>query len=106
VTQAVLDEKGLVFVGLYLMSLLIIGWLANRSRRENSMRDYYLAGSSLGFFTLFFTLYATQYSGNTLLALPGKSYRNGLAGLGVMFAVMAVAVVSKNSDRTKIREIF
>ncbi len=75
------------------MSLLVIGWLANRSSHESSIKDYYLAGSSLGFLTLFFTLYATQYSGNTLLALPGKAYRSGFAGLGVMFAVMAVPVV-------------
>ena len=91
--QAILGGAGLAFVLAYLMSLLAIGWWANRSRLQNSVKDYYLAGSSLGFFTLFFTLYATQYSGNTLLALPGKAYRNGFAGLGVMFAVMGVAVV-------------
>ncbi|MFT4928623.1 MAG: Na+/proline symporter [Phenylobacterium sp.] len=91
--QSVFGETGLTIVFLYLGSLLIIGWLANRSRRDNSIKDFYLAGSSLGFTSLFFTLYATQYSGNTLLALPGKAYRTGLTSLGVMFAVMAVAMV-------------
>ena len=86
-------EQGLFIVFLYLGSLLVIGWLANRSRSDNSINDFYLAGGSLGFVALFFTMYATQYSGNTLLALPGKAYRTGLDALGVMFAVMAVAAV-------------
>ncbi|NQZ12545.1 MAG: hypothetical protein HRT35_35780, partial [Algicola sp.] len=91
--QSVFGETGLFIVVVYLASLLVIGWLANRSRTDNSLKDFYLAGSSLGFISLFFTLYATQYSGNTLLALPGKAYRSGFSSLGVMFAVMTVAVV-------------
>lgn len=91
--QSVFGEKGLIIVFLYLGALLIVGWLANRSRGDNSAKDFYLAGSSLGFVALFFTMYATQYSGNTLLALPGKAYRSGLTSLGVMFAVMAVPLV-------------
>lgn len=91
--QAVLSSTGLTVVLVYLASLLVIGWWANRSSVEASSKDFYLAGGSLGFVSLFFTLYATQYSGNTLLALPGKAYRTGFASLGVMFAVMAVAVV-------------
>jgi Na+/proline symporter len=93
-TQApLLGGAGLAAVLVYLCSLLLIGWYANRSSSDNSARDYYLAGSSLGFVSLFFTLYATQYSGNTLLAIPGKSYRNGFAGLAVMLAVMAIVLV-------------
>ncbi len=88
-----LSSTGLAAVLLYLCSLLVIGWYANRSSKEASARDYYLAGSSLGFVSLFFTLYATQYSGNTLLAIPGKSYRNGFEGLAVMLAVMAIVLV-------------
>ncbi len=88
-----LDTSGLVFLGVYLSSLLGIGWLANRARKENSLKDYYLAGSSLGSVSLFFTLYATQYSGNTLFAIPGNAYRNGFVGLNVAAAVMFVVVV-------------
>ncbi len=90
---ALLGGGGLAAVALYLCSLLLIGWFANRQRTDDSARDYYLAGGSLGVFSLFFTLYATQYSGNTLLALPGKSYRNGFEGLAIMFAVMAIVAV-------------
>ena len=90
---AVLDGLGLAAVLTYLASLLVIGWLANRSRGAAGARDFYLAGSSLGLVSLFFTLYATQYSGNTLLAAPGKAYRTGFDGLAIMFAVMGVVLV-------------
>lgn len=91
--ENLLDTSGLVFIGLYLASLLAIGWLANRARKENSLNDYYLAGSSLGSVSLFFTLYATQYSGNTLFAIPGNAYRNGFVGLNVAAAVMFIVIV-------------
>jgi Na+/proline symporter len=91
--SAVLDAWGLTLVLAYLASLLLIGWLANRARGESGARDFYLAGSSLGLVSLFFTLYATQYSGNTLLAAPGKAYRSGYDGLAIMLAVMGVVLV-------------
>ncbi len=91
--DTILGPTGIAFIGLYLASLLGIGWAANRSRKENSLKDYYLAGSSLGSISLFFTLYATQYSGNTLFAIPGNAYRNGFIGLSVAAAVMSVVLV-------------
>lgn len=92
-TGGILGSAGLAVMLAYLVSLLLIGWWANRASREDSARDYYLAGSSLGMVSLFFTLYATQYSGNTLLAAPGKAYRTGLDGLAIVFAVMGVVLV-------------
>lgn len=92
-TGAILDSTGLAVMLAYLGSLLIIGWWANRASKEQSARDYYLAGSSLGVVSLFFTLYATQYSGNTLLAAPGKAYRTGFDGLAIVFAIMGVVLV-------------
>ena len=91
--QGVLTQFGLILVMVYLASLLLVGWWANRARSDDSIQDFYLAGSALGLFTLFFTMYATQYSGNTLLALPGKAYRSGMGSLGVAFGVMAVVGV-------------
>ncbi len=91
--DTLLGPTGMLFIGFYLASLLLIGWLANRSRKEDSLKDYYLAGSSLGSVSLFFTLYATQYSGNTLFAIPGNAYRNGFIGLSVAAAVMSVVLV-------------
>ena len=67
----------LTLIGLYLLSLLLIGWVGYRARRENSMRDFFLAGRSVGFLVLVLTLYATQYSGNTLFGFTGRAYKYG-----------------------------
>ena len=69
----------LLFIAGYLASLLLIGWLGLRARREQSLQDFYLAGRGLGFIVLLLTLYATQYSGNTLLGFTGKTYKIGYA---------------------------
>ncbi|SDD54506.1 sodium:solute symporter family protein [Kordiimonas lacus] len=92
-TEAILGPGGLIATFLYLASLLVIGWRANRASRETSLKDYYLAGSSMGAVSVFFTLYATQYSGNTLSAVPGNAYRNGFIGLSIVVAVMAIVLV-------------
>lgn len=83
----------LTAIFLYLLSLLLIGWLAKRASHEKNLKNYYLAGSGLGSISIFFTLYATQYSGNTLFALPGKAYSQGLMGLGVVIAVILIVAV-------------
>jgi len=69
----------LAFMGIYLASLVVIGLVGYRARRENSLRDFYLAGNGIGFVVLLLTLYSTQYSGNTLFGFTGKTYRVGFA---------------------------
>lgn len=54
-------------MAIYLSSLILIGLLGRLKRKEDSLSDFYLAGRGIGFFVLFFTLYATQYSGNTII---------------------------------------
>lgn len=88
-----LTSPSLVAIFIYLLSLVLIGWLAKRSNQEQSLKSYYLAGSGLGSISIFFTLYATQYSGNTLFAVPGKAYSQGLIGLSVVIAVTAIVLV-------------
>ncbi len=68
---------GLAVIGLYLLSLLFIGWLGHRARRTQTLRDFYLAGRGVGFFVLLLTLYATQYSGNTLFGFTGRAFKFG-----------------------------
>ena len=60
-----------IAVGLYLTLLIGIGYATHR-RRSTGFSDFYLAGRGLGGFVLLLTLYATQYSGNTLLGYPGE----------------------------------
>ncbi len=91
--HSTLNTAEAAIVGVYLCSLLLIGYLAKRASRAPTLNDYYLAGGSLGFLSLFFTLYATQYSGNTLFALPGKAYRDGIAAGAFVFGIMGIVLV-------------
>ena len=54
-----------------------VGWLGRKRRVDDSLADFYLGGRSIGLVVLFLTLYATQYSGNTLFGYTGKAYRIG-----------------------------
>ena len=85
-----LDTTGIVFMSAYLMSLLLIGVLGRLARKEDSLADFYLSGRGMGLFVLFLTLYATQYSGNTLIGMAGKSYRQGYAFLVSVTFMMSV----------------
>jgi len=49
-----------VFIGIYLSSLLIIGWVGLLNRRADTLQDFYLAGSG-----------SRLYAGNTLECYPG-----------------------------------
>jgi len=88
---ALLGKGGLIFLGLYLLSLIFIGWLGRRAQKENTLADFYLAGRGLGVFVLFLTLYATQYSGNTLVGFAGRAYRDGYDAL-VLITFLSAAV--------------
>jgi len=79
---------GAVYVGL----LVVLGLAARRARREKSLSDFYLAGRAIGPFVLLLTLFATQYSGNSLSGFPGQTYREGLSYyMSVTFMVGIVA---------------
>ena len=76
----------------YVLLLVVIGWLSRRARRERSLSDFYLAGRSIGLTVLLLTLFATQYSGNSLSGFPGQTYREGLTYyMSVTFMVAIVA---------------
>jgi len=86
----------LSFFGAYLVAMMVLGAVARRKRRSESLDDFYLAGKRLGGFVLLLTLYATQYSGNTLLGYPGEAYRLGFAwvmSVGFMTAIVVVYLV-------------
>lgn len=82
----------LIVVAVYVLSLLGIGFYAYRQRQKESLHDFFLAGRNLGFTVLFLTLYATQYSGNTLLGFSGAAYRNGLSFLVCVHFMTAVVI--------------
>jgi SSS family solute:Na+ symporter/sodium/pantothenate symporter len=77
----------------YLTVLLLVAEGARRARRDRTPADHFLAGRELGTFVLFLTLYATAYSGNSLLGYPGEAYRRGFSWIMATGFMMAIVVV-------------
>ncbi|MDH4063092.1 MAG: sodium:solute symporter family protein [Acidobacteriota bacterium] len=84
---------GLAAFGVFLSALLILGYRARGARRDESLSDFYLAGRTLGPVVLLATLYATQYSGNSLIGYPGETYRIGFAWIMSVGFMMAIVVM-------------
>ena len=83
-----LGPGGIGFMGFYLTVLVLVGLGGRAARQEDSMADFYLGNRRLGPFVLFLTLYATQYSGLTLIGFVGNVYRIGyLALVSVTFSM-------------------
>jgi SSS family solute:Na+ symporter/sodium/pantothenate symporter len=66
--------------------------VARRARRDLSPADHFLAARHLGVFVLFLTLYATAYSGNSLLGYPGEAYRRGFSWVMATGFMMSIVV--------------
>ncbi len=80
------------FIGLYLLSTLLVGWAGYRARRENSLGDFYLGGRGFGTAVLLLTLFATQYSGNTFFGFTGSAYRLGYVWVMSLHFMTAIVV--------------
>ena len=89
--DALLSTEGTLILCAYILTLIGIGWLGKKAQKEKSLSDFYLAGRGMGFFVLFLTLYATQYSGNTLVGFAGRAYREGYQAL-VLITFLSAAV--------------
>ncbi len=88
---AILDRGGILFVGSYLFILIGFGVWGRFARKEKSMDDFYLGGRNFGPFVLLMTLFATQYSGNTLIGYAGRAYRDGFQFImAPMFMMMVI----------------
>lgn len=81
-----------IFIAVYLLSMIGIGWLAYGARRENSLTDFYLAGRGFGVTILLMTLFATQYSGNTFYGFSGMTYRIGYAWIMSLHFMTAIVI--------------
>ncbi|MBY7144301.1 sodium:solute symporter family protein [Virgibacillus sp. NKC19-3] len=66
----------MVVYGLLMLGIGLITYLRNRRIRESN-EEYYLGGKGLSVMVLFFTFYATQYSGNTIIGYIPQGYRIG-----------------------------
>jgi solute:Na+ symporter, SSS family len=88
--EPLLGPTGTAFLLCYLASLLLVGWAGRRARKEDSLADFYLGGRGLGTLILFLTLYATQYSGNTLVGYAGVAYRSGFTFIVSVVFMMSI----------------
>lgn len=84
---------GVVSLVVYLGALLLVAEVARRAKRDATPADHFLAGRSLGAFVLFLTLYATAYSGNSLLGYPGRAYRDGFSFIMATGFMMSIIVM-------------
>ncbi len=73
----------LALVVLYLVALLILGLIAERSGRKDP-EGYFLAGRSFKPILLFFTMAATNFSAFFFLGFSGYAYSYGFGEYGVM----------------------
>jgi len=89
-TAPLLNNDGVIFLFIYLFSLIGVGLLGYYSKKEDSLGDFYLAGRGMGGFVLFLTLYATQYSGNTMIGFSGRAYRQGFTALVTVTFMCAI----------------
>ncbi len=86
-------EMGVAGLMVYLIALSGIALAAARARQSDAPSDHFLAGRDLGVFVLFMTLYATAYSGNSLLGYPGEAYRRGFSWIMATGFMMSIVVV-------------
>ncbi len=88
-----MSSQGLILgIVIFFVVLVVLGLLGRRARKEPTLSDHFLAGRGLGFTVLLLTLFATQYSGNSLSGFPGKTYREGATYfMSVTFMVGIVA---------------
>ncbi|MBW2271677.1 MAG: sodium:solute symporter family protein [Deltaproteobacteria bacterium] len=88
-----LEVLGVVAVVVYLVALLVVAEAARRARRDDSPSDHFLAARELGTPVLFLTLYATAYSGNSLLGYPGRAYVSGFSFVMATGFMLSIVVV-------------
>lgn len=82
----------MLFYGLIMLGIGIITYMKNRNV-HSSLDEYYLGGRGLGTMVLFFTFFATQYSGNTVIGYSAEAYRVGYANLvTIPFFIMIILV--------------
>ena len=82
----------LVVVG-YVLALLFLGIWSSTRAVEDSFADHYLAGRDMGFGVLLLTLFATQYSGNSLFMNTGNGFLHGPRFLVMCPAMTTVCAV-------------
>lgn len=92
----VLGARSIVVLAAYMGAMILIGWIAKRRTRGQSTVDYFLGGKVTGALVLFFTMQATQLSGNSFFGFTGIAYRSGLIWV-VSICMISLIVVAQLS---------
>ncbi|MEI3605287.1 sodium:solute symporter family protein [Pseudogracilibacillus sp. SE30717A] len=76
--------------GFLMLAIGIITYLKNKGIHQSN-KEFYLGGGKIGVFVLFFTFFATQYSGNTIVGYAPTAYRMGFFWLqSITFFILIV----------------
>jgi Na+/proline symporter len=86
------ERAGSIALIVYLAGLVVVAELARRARGDRTPADHFLANRELGVWVLFLTLYATGYSGNSLLGYPGEAYRSGFSWIMATGFMLSIVV--------------
>lgn len=91
--QAFSGASGIIIMLVYGLIMLVIGiftYLKNKGIHVSN-KEFYLGGGKIGVFVLFFTFFATQYSGNTIVGYAPNAYRMGFMWLqSITFFILIV----------------
>ncbi|HLQ96335.1 MAG TPA: sodium:solute symporter family protein [Pseudogracilibacillus sp.] len=80
----------MLIYGLIMLAIGIITYKRNKQVRDSN-EEYYLGGKGLSVMVLFFTFYATQYSGNNIIGYAPEGYRAGFEWLqSITFMVLVI----------------
>ncbi|KAB2331412.1 sodium:solute symporter family protein [Bacillus mesophilum] len=88
-------SDGIIILSVFALIMLVIGYYSGKGEKNihSSLSGYYLAGKNLGIIALFFTLFATQYSGNTIVGYAPTAYRTGFSWLqSISFMTIIIGV--------------
>src|SRR5699024_12573948 len=84
----------MLIYGLIMLAIGIITYKRNKQVRDSN-EEYYLGGKGLSVMVLFFTFYATQYSGNNIIGYAPEGYRAGFEWLqSITFMVLEIGRAS------------
>lgn len=92
----VLGAGSIIVLASYMAAMILIGWIAKHRTKGDSTLDYFLGGKVTGGLVLFFTMQATQLSGNTFFGFTGIAYRTGLMWI-VSICMISLIVVTQLS---------
>ncbi len=80
----------MVTYGLIMLAIGVVTYIRNKNIQSTN-KEYYLGGKGLGVMVLFFTFYATQYSGNTIIGYAPQGYRIGFMWMqSITFMILVI----------------